>query len=112
MVPNVTFVIISTNPNDIKITLSWGVPLNNFNPIVNYTVSCSGSNQCPQNYTTRDNSTRSNPYTLTTVTNYTFSVVATNSVGRGKAGVLMITTPGEVSLLYIRTYVYFYNMSA
>jgi len=26
-------------------------------------------------------------------TNYTFSVVATNSIGSGEAGVVMITTP-------------------
>ena len=29
------------------------------------------------------------------MTNYTFSVVATNSIGSGEAGVVMITTPGE-----------------
>ena len=35
------------------------------------------------------------------MTNYTFSVVATNSVGSGKAGVVMITTPpGEVIDMY------------
>ena len=27
------------------------------------------------------------------MTNYTFSVVATNSIGSGEAGVVMITTP-------------------
>ena len=30
---------------------------------------------------------------LTPMTNYMFSVVATNSIGSGEAGVLMITTP-------------------
>ena len=29
------------------------------------------------------------------MTAYTFSVVATNSIGSGEAGVVMITTPGE-----------------
>ena len=29
------------------------------------------------------------------MTNYTFSVVATNSIGSGEAGVMMITIPGK-----------------
>ena len=109
MVPNITFVITRANVNYITITLSWGEPLNNFNPIVNYTVSCSSSsNQCSRiPYTTRDNSTRNYTITnLTPMTTYTFSVVATNSIGSGEAGVVMITTPGEVSLLYIIMYIY------
>ena len=36
---------------------------------------------------------------LTTMTTYTFSVVATNSIGSGEAGVVMITTPGEDKIL-------------
>ena len=35
------------------------------------------------------------------MTTYTFSVVATNSIGSGEAGIVMIATPGEFSLLYI-----------
>ena len=35
---------------------------------------------------------------LTTMTDYTFSVVATNSFGSGEAGVVMITTPsGDIN---------------
>ena len=81
--------------NDIiTLTLSWGEPFNNFDPIVNYTVSCSGDDTCPPNFTTADNTTRSYTITnLTPVTNYTFSVVATNSIGSGEAGVVMIVTP-------------------
>ena len=101
-VPDVTAIAI-INTNDItrkaiSISLSWGEPFNNFDPIVNYTVSCSGGVTCPPNFTTTDNTTRS--YTITnlaTVTNYTFSVVATNSIGSGEAGVVMISTPGEVA---------------
>ena len=57
------------------------------------------------NFTT-DNNTRS--YTiinLTLMTNYIFSVVATNSIGSGEAGVVMITTPGKVVYVYIQSYV-------
>ena len=81
----------------VTLTLSWGKPLNNLDPIVSYTVSCSGDVTCPPNFTTTNNTTRS--YTiinLTPMTNYTFSVVATNSIGSGEAGVLKYTTPGRV----------------
>ena len=43
------------------------------------------------------------------MTNYTFSVVATNSIGSGEAGVVMITTPGmyfTVHYVYAHTYVH------
>ena len=61
-------------------------------------MSCSGDDTCPPNFTTTDNIARSYTITnLTPMTNYTFSVVATNSIGSGEAGVVMITTPpGEM----------------
>ena len=84
---------VKLNLNIITLTLSWGEPFNSLDPIVNYTVSCSGDVTCPPNFTTTDNTTRSYTITnLTTMTNYTFSVVATNSIGSGEAGVVMITT--------------------
>ena len=96
MVPGVTVDNNTTNVNGntVTLTLSWEEPFNNLDPIVNYTVSCSGDVRCPPNFTTTDNTTRS--YTidsLTSMTNYTFSVVATNSIGSGEAGVVKITTP-------------------
>ena len=102
MVPNVTVDdnTISINGNNVTLTLSWGELFNNFDPIVNYTVSCSNIVTCPSIFTTTvttDNTTRSYTITnLTPMTNYTFSVVATNSIGSGEAGVVMITTPGTV----------------
>ena len=100
MVPNVRidYDIININGNvTIKMLLDWGEPFNNFDPIVNYTVSCSGDVTCPPNFTTTDNTTRSYTITnLTPMTDYTFSVVATNSIGSGEAGVVMIATPGKV----------------
>ena len=80
--------------DNVTLTLSWGEPFNNFDPIVNYTVSCSGDVTCPPDFTTTDNTTRT--YTinnLNQMTNYTFSVVANNSIGGGEAGVVIITTP-------------------
>ena len=99
MVPDVTATVrISNNRKAIILTLSWKEPCNNFDPIVNYTVSCSGDVTCPPNFTTTDNTTRSYTFiNLIQLTNYTFSVVATNSIGSGEAGVMMVTTPGKVA---------------
>ena len=102
-VPDVRFGIESNNinGNNVTLTLSWGEPFNNLDPIVNYIVSCSGDVTCPPNFTTTDNTTRSYTITnLTLMTNYTFSVEATNSIGNGEAGVVMITTPGKVTYIY------------
>ena len=89
----VPFVEVSdtTNINLVTLTLSWGEPFNNFDPIVNYTVSCSGDVTCPPNFTTTDNTTRSYTITnLTPMTNYTFSVVATNSIGSGEDKIIVV----------------------
>ena len=92
MVPIVT-VNDNINRNIVILTLSWREPFDNFDPIVNYTVSCSGDVTCPPNFTT-DSTTRSYTITnLTTMTTYTFAVVATNSIGSGEANVVVITTP-------------------
>ena len=89
---------ISINGKSVTLTLSWGEPFNNLDPIVSYTVSCSGDVACPQNFTTTDNTARSYTITnLTPMTNYTFSVVATNSIGSGEAGVVMIITPAVIT---------------
>ena len=88
---------VIVNESNITLTLSWREPFNNRNPIVNYIVSCSGDVTCPPNFTTIDKTTRSYTITnLTTMTNYTFSVVATNSIGSGEAGVVMITTSSSM----------------
>ena len=90
-------VVVHINGHNISHILRWGEPFNNLDPIVNYTVSCSGDVTCPPNFTTTDNTTRSYTITnLTTMTTYTFSVVATNSIGSGEAGVVIFITPGEV----------------
>ena len=108
MVPNVTL-LWNVNVKIVTITLSWGEPFNNYDPIVNYTVSCSGDVTCPPNFTTTDNTTRSYTITnLTLMTTYTFSVVATNSIGSGEAGVVIII-PGTLTyvlILRIGTYIH------
>ena len=97
MVPDVAVndYTVNISGNNVTLTLNWGQPFNNFDPIVNYTVSCSDDVTCPPNFTTTDNTTRSYTITnLTPMTTYTFSVVATNSVGSGEVGVVIITTGG------------------
>ena len=87
---------VRINGNNVTLTLRWGESFSYFGPIINYTVSCSGDVQCSQDFITADNTTRSHTITnLTPMTNYTFSVVATNSIGSGEAGVLNYPTPGE-----------------
>ena len=114
MVPNATIDdnTMNINGNSVTLTLSWIEAFNNFDPIVNYTVSCSGDVACPPNFTTTDNTTRSYTITnLTPMTNYTFSVVATNSFGSGEAGVVMITTPPGMYIsrcMYEHMYVIIY----
>ena len=92
---------INTDGNYITFTLRWEEPFNNFDPIVNYTVSCSGDVTCPPNFTTTDNTTRS--YTITDanlipMTTYLFTVVAINSIGSGEAGIVMIIIPGDICI--------------
>ena len=62
-------------------------------------MSCSGDVMCPPDFTTTDSTTRSYTITnLTPMTDYTFSVVATNSIGSGEAGVVNYATPtGEAT---------------
>ena len=97
----VNYNTINVIGNNVTLTLSWREPFNNLDPIVSYTVSCSGDVTCPPNFTTTDNTTRSYSITnLTPMTNYIFSVVATNSIGSGEAGVVMITTPsGDINII-------------
>ena len=115
MVPSVTVDNNTTNinGNNVTLTLSWGEPFNNFDPVVNYTVSCSGDVTCPPNFTTTDNTTRSYTITnLTTMTNYIFSVVATNSFGSGEAGIVMTFPPSECMInTNIQVYVYIYDLN-
>ena len=113
MVPDVTVDnnTVNINGNIVTLTLSWGEAFNNFDPIVSYTVSCSGDDTCPPSFTTTDNTTRS--YTITNLkpdTYYVFSVVATNSVGSGEASEVMITTPpGKViPTVNVHTYKLYY----
>ena len=112
MAPSITVDDISINGSNVTLTLSWREPFNNLDPIVNYTVSCSGDVTCPPNFTTTDNTTRSYTITnLTTMTTYTFSVVATNSIGSGEAGIVMITTPSGAGMtillcMYVHMYVW------
>ena len=107
---------IHFNDNSVTLTLSWGEPFNNFDPIVNYTVSCLDDVTCPPNFTTTDNTTRSYTITnLTTMTTYTFSVVATNSIGSGEAGVVIITTPSDeindYVFICVTSIVYYYYIA-
>ena len=108
MVPGVTIdnSTVYVNGSNVTLTLSWGEPFNNLDPIVNYTVLYSVDVICPPNFITTNSTTRSFTITnLTPMTNYTFSVVATNSVGSGEAGVVNINTQSSKNISLYYTYV-------
>ena len=94
MVPSVRVETIKFDGNIATLTLSWGETFNNYDPIVHYTVSCSGDVTCPPDFSTSDITTRNyTVFNLIPMTTYTFSVVATNSFGDGEAGLLTYTIP-------------------
>ena len=80
--------------NTLNITLSWGEPFNNFDPIANYTVTCSGEVACPSSFTTTDNSTTSySIINLNATAIYSLNVTATNSLGSAEPAIFMTTIP-------------------
>ena len=92
-------ITMNFNKNNVTLTLSWGEPFNNFDPIVNYTVSCSDDVTCSPTFTTTDDITRSyDVINLTLSTWYIFKVVTTNSVGGGEAGIVMSYIPSYESI--------------
>ena len=94
MVPDVKVHSIKVDGNIATLRLSWGEPFNNYDPIVNYTVSCSGDVTCPPDFSTNASTTRIYTiFNLIPMATYTFSVVATNSIGDGEAGLLKYTIP-------------------
>ena len=96
MVPGVNVHSIKVDGNIATLTLSWEEPFNNYDPIVNYTLSCSGDVTCPPDFSINDNIARMYIYSifnLIPMATYTFSVVATNSIGNGEAGLLKYTIP-------------------
>ena len=72
-------------PTQFSFTLNWGIPFANFDPISNYTIitSCSDNTVCPVTHVTgSDVTTLDISYTLPIITvNYTISVTANNTVG-------------------------------
>ena len=99
--------MVNQSSKNITRILSWGEPFSYFSPIINYTVSCSLTAECPPDFTTPDNTTRS--YTIanmTPMTVYEFSVVATNFFGNGEAGVVNITIPGKNINIRLELYIH------
>ena len=88
---------ITLDGNNVSLTLSWGEPFNNFDPIVSYTVRCLGDVTCPPDFNTTDNTTRN--YTITSLisgTYYTFLVMAFNSINQSIPVTLVISAPSGI----------------
>ena len=96
-VPSMVLVIsvinefINNDGDNVMLTLIWDEPFDNFNPILSYKISCTNQSLCPAAVTVY-NTTSVNITNLMPRTMYRFSVIATNSIGDGEAGVLNITT--------------------
>ena len=82
---------INNDGDNITLTLIWDEPFDNFNPILSYKILCTSQSPCPAAVTVY-NTTSVNITNLMPKTMYTFSVIATNSIGDGEAGVLNFTT--------------------
>jgi len=96
MVPSVTVdlntVSIDRNNNNVIFSLSWGEPFANFDPIVNYniTISCTNNTVCPLMFTTNTTTLDVNLITDLSMMNRTISVTASNTVGTSNATARMI----------------------
>ena len=91
---------VTLDNDNVTLTLSWGEPFNNFDPVIFYTVKCSDDISCPPDFNTTDNSTRN--YTINNLisgTNYTFSVIAINSINQSLPGTLIITAPSGMYVI-------------
>ena len=91
---------ISNDGDKVTLTLNWDEPFDNFNPVLSYTVSCIGNSSCPPSVTVY-NDTSIYLSNLMLQTMYTFSVIATNSIGDGEAGVLSIITASSKLCNYL-----------
>ena len=98
-VPDVMVVIdsVTLDGNNVNLTLTWGEPFNNYDPIVSYTVRCLGDVTCPPDFNTTDNTTRNHTITsLISGTNYTFLVTAFNSIDQSVPSSLVISAPSGI----------------
>ena len=86
--------------DEVTVTISWEEPFDNFDSIISYTVSCSSNSACPAAVTVY-NATSINLTNLMTRTMYTISVIATNLIGDGEAGLLNITTASSKVYMYV-----------
>ena len=85
---------ITIDKNSVNLTLNWGEPFNNFVSILTYVIRCSGDVTCPPDFNAPDNTTRNYTVTnLVSAVNYSFSVLAINSVNESLPSVLLITAP-------------------
>ena len=81
-------------PIQFNFTLNWDEPFENFDPILNYTIitSCSDNTVCPVTHVTgSDVTTLDISYTLPIITvNYTISITANNTVGSSDPAIIIL----------------------
>ena len=76
-----------------SLNVTWREPFNNFDPITNYSVECQTDDgiSCGRVSVSGNATKYCLIFHLKVVTNYTFSVKASNNIGIGEAGVKRIT---------------------
>ena len=99
---------VSIYESNFDFTLNWDEPFANFDPIVNYTIniSCTNDTGCPAMFNTPGNVTYLDVNLITNLSmmNHTISVAASNTVGTSNATTRIIA--GKVLFtLHVRTYI-------
>ena len=86
-----TVYINRTNIN-VSFTLNWNEPFDNFDPMVNYTITidCTNATGCPMMFTTDLTTLDVNLITDLSLMNHTISITANNTVGRSDATIRVI----------------------
>ena len=81
------------NPT-VNFTLSWTVPIANFDPIQNYTITidCTAVSGCPVTLTADGNATSIGVSYTASMVNATIMVTANNNVGASNASVLEVAS--------------------
>ena len=106
---NVTPQPPTTTPLQISFILNWQIPFDNFDPILNYTITidCTGS-ECPVTLATDGSTTSLDVSYTTTMANHSLMITASNTIGTSNSTMLEIV--GKCVLnnttcthLYLRT---------
>lgn len=89
--------------SSFTLNINWQDPwqFDNNLTVTKYTISCSENKMCPANQTVDSNTKRVNITNIISCQKYTFSVIATNTIGSGPLANISITGPCGRYLCYL-----------